>query len=400
MNKDIVALKQESELALIKAKKLLKKIKKSLIYTASKDWIIKLWKWADKNKISKHIFPRNEKKLLKLTVLDLSDCKLGSIPREIGNLINLKSINLENNRLSSMPIAIRKLIYLNRLNIQNNKLTEIPKDVEKLVNLKWLNLGYNQIEKISMDLSKLSNLTKLILEKNQLTQLPHEIIKLKNLIHLNLVDCFAIKENPLAITYKQKLWLKMLKKNNCTVKMDENLLNHVHTWFEKLYFWADENNIIIKNINTPINEKMFLELSGKHLSTLPKEFAKLVNLDGLYLNNNSFKKFPEGILKLINLKHLELEHNMLTKIPNEIGKLKNLKRLYIKNNCIKELPKEIINLVELEELDIRNNELAELLKKNSSLLKRVFAKLKGDSFIYKQYKIIQQLKENGCNVKI
>jgi Leucine-rich repeat (LRR) protein len=57
---------------------------------------------------------------------------------------------------------------------------------------------------------------------------------------------------------------------------------------------------------------------------LPAEIGKLVNLQNLYLYNNSLSSLPAEIGKLVNLKYLSLKNNQLSSLPDEILKIKNV----------------------------------------------------------------------------
>jgi Leucine-rich repeat (LRR) protein len=79
------------------------------------------------------------------------------------------------------------------------------------------------------------------------------------------------------------------------------------SWMQRLWDWADENNI---------NEEK-----------IPRNKEDLVNMTGLYLSFNELTEIPKEIGNLVNLTHLFLNNNQLTEIPKEIFNLVNLKRV-------------------------------------------------------------------------
>jgi len=97
------------------------------------------------------------------------------------------------------------------------------------------------------------------------------------------------------------------------------------SWMQRLWDWADKNNI--KEREIPRNKK------------------DLVNLTKLSLCFNKLTEIPKEIGNLANLTWLGLDSNQITEIPKEIGNLINLKELQLDENKLKELPKEILNLV-------------------------------------------------------
>ena len=125
MNKDIT-IKPNANLAIQKAKSLMNITDKILLNNNKMDlqddsWIYRLWEWADDNYITdlewvENIIydnggywqglPRNKEKLLNLSELNLNDCRLTEIPKEIVNLSKLTKLNLNNCQLSKLPKEI------------------------------------------------------------------------------------------------------------------------------------------------------------------------------------------------------------------------------------------------------------------------------------------------------
>jgi Leucine-rich repeat (LRR) protein len=93
------------------------------------------------------------------------------------------------------------------------------------------------------------------------------------------------------------------------------------SWMERLWAWADENDI--------------------NKNKLPRDKLGLTNLQGLYFWDNNLTELPKEIGQLTNLQDLFLRDNELTDLPKEIGLLTNLQRLSLGPNNLTELPKEI-----------------------------------------------------------
>jgi hypothetical protein len=110
-----------------------------------------------------------------------------------------------------------------------------------------------------------------------------------------------------------------------------------------------------------------LDLGGNQLTELPKEIGNLRNLTTLDLEHNQLTELPKEIWNLSNLTKLDLEGNQLTEFPKEIGNLSNLTKLVLEHNQLTELPKEIWNLSNLTELVLRVNQLTELPKEIGNL---------------------------------
>jgi hypothetical protein len=70
--------------------------------------------------------------------------------------------------------------------------------------------------------------------------------------------------------------------------------------------------------------------------------------------------FPRSRKKLLNLQGLNINDTGATEIPKEIANLKKLKKLWCCNNKIFELPKEIFGIVGLEEVRASGNKISKL----------------------------------------
>ena len=200
--------------------------------------------------------------------LNLSNCKLTSIPREVGNSLNLTWLDLSHNQLTTFPSEIIKLTNLKELDIGDNQLFQLP-SIVKLINLTELNLGDNQLTTLPYGIGELRNLKTLYLSNNQLTSLPYDIWKLESLERLGLAD------NPFII--------------------------------------------LPPEITNLVNLK-WLDLSRCGLINLPSEIDQLTKLEYLYLSSNKLTELPLEINKLTNLKRLVLKGNPLS-IPPEILEL-------------------------------------------------------------------------------
>ncbi|MCA9329923.1 hypothetical protein KDA11_04710, partial [Candidatus Saccharibacteria bacterium] len=61
-----------------------------------------------------------------------------------------------------------------------------------------------------------------------------------------------------------------------------------------------------------------LNLSYKHLTSLPPEIGQFINLQQLPLDNNQLTSIPPEFGQLVNLQATWLSHNQLTTIPAEL----------------------------------------------------------------------------------
>ncbi|NJL83760.1 MAG: GTP-binding protein [Chloroflexaceae bacterium] len=139
-----------------------------------------------------------------VTILDLSDYRLTTLPPEIGLLVNLNILYLNNNFLSTLPPEIGKLKKLSRLYLNNNQLTSLPLEISQLTNLTHLYLRDNQLDSLPPEIGALTNLTHLYLRNNRLTALPREIGQLTRLKRLYISDN-ALNSLPVELEHLDQL---------------------------------------------------------------------------------------------------------------------------------------------------------------------------------------------------
>lgn len=159
-------------------------------------------------------------------------------------------------------------------------------------------------------------------------------------------------------------------------------------WIDRLYAWADENDI--PDLTWDEEDNIY--------KGLPRDNSKLLNLACLDLSNNKLIKLPPEIGQLTNLTTLNLGRNYLTELPPEIGQLSNLTYLNLGKNYHIELPPEIGQLINLTTLDYFGNNLTyfrkELLYASSE---EILDHLKSEIKVQKNSKaeIINILAVNG-----
>ena len=205
-----------------------------------------------------------------VTVLDLSNRNLTSLPLEIRELKNITTLNISGNQLTSLPPEISELINLTKLDISGNQLTSLPPEISELINLTELSISGNQLTSLPPEIIELKNLTRLDISGNQLTSLPPEIIELKNLTKL--------------YTYNNQL-------TSLPPEISE-----------------------LKNLTK-------LSISRNQLTSLPPEISELKNLTELYVSRNQLTSLPSEIIELKNLTKLDMSENQLTSLPPEILEL-------------------------------------------------------------------------------
>ncbi|RXG69023.1 Leucine-rich repeat-containing protein 58, partial [Armadillidium vulgare] len=103
----------------------------------------------------------------------------------------------------------------------------------------------------------------------------------------------------------------------------------------------------------------FLDLSNNNLTHINDFLLVLVNLQTLYLKNNSLgnESLPKDFSCLSKLRELNLSGNQFTRIPSQIYQITNLKYLYMGCNAIGEILPDIKNLQNIQVLHLGGNNL-------------------------------------------
>ncbi|XP_013402510.1 leucine-rich repeat protein SHOC-2-like [Lingula anatina] len=121
-----------------------------------------------------------------------------------------------------------------------------------------------------------------------------------------------------------------------------------------------------------------LYLTGNKLQNLPRELAKLRNLELLRLGNNCFRLIPDVVYQLTELRSLDMSNNRLETqgITGNIKKLTKLESLVLNANEIRELNIGIFDLEHLIFLDASHNPISAIPKAVQKLKKLEYLRLK------------------------
>ncbi|XP_066581605.1 leucine-rich repeat protein 1-like [Prorops nasuta] len=143
--------------------------------------------------LNRKSFDRQILRLQSLTILNLSDNLISSLPKELGSLPYLKELYLAHNQLGKTvkwtwldqsPI----INNLRLLDISNNLLSFLPNQIGKLKNLTDLKVNQNLLKYLPHSIGNLSNLQYLNISKNSISQLPGNIRNLR-------LQLFDLSEN-------------------------------------------------------------------------------------------------------------------------------------------------------------------------------------------------------------
>ncbi len=299
--------------------------------------------------------PNNAQQLQQITLLELSQLGLKTLPPEIGAFTNLQRLNLDHNQLHILPPEIGALTNLQTLSLDHNQLHTLPSEIGALTNLHTLSLDHNQLHTIPSEIGTLTNLHTLSINNNKLRSLPSEIGALSNLQQLDLsnnqLHSLPSEIGDLGRLQRLKLFINQLCSLPAEIGNLSNLL--------ELTLWSNQLSSLPPEIGNLSNLEK-LSASHNQLRSLPPEIGALGNLQTIYLYSNKLCSLPPEIGALKNLQGLYLNNNELHSIPSEIGKLGRLTELNLCDNQLRSLPSEITVLTHVRMLALTNNQLCSL----------------------------------------
>uniref|UniRef100_A0A8B9FFK8 Leucine-rich repeat-containing protein 40 n=1 Tax=Amazona collaria TaxID=241587 RepID=A0A8B9FFK8_9PSIT len=290
-----------------------------------------------------------------LTKLILASNKLQCLSEDVKLLPALTVLDVHDNQLTSLPAALGQLENLQKLDVSHNKLKSIPEELLQLSHLKSLLLHHNELSVLPDGFGQLVSLEELDVSNNHLTDIPTSFALLINLVRLNLA-CNKLQSLPADLSA-----MKSLRQLDCTK-------NYLETVPSKLATMASLEQLYLRK---------------NKLRSLP-EFPSCELLKELHAGENQIEILnAENLKHLISLSVLELRDNKIKSVPDEIALLQKLERLDLSNNDISRLPYTLGNLPQLKFLALEGNPLRtirrDLLQKGTQeLLKYLRSKIQDD----------------------
>ncbi|NXQ82342.1 LRC40 protein, partial [Nyctibius grandis] len=278
-------------------------------------------RWWEQTDLTKLILASNKlqclsedvKLLPALTVLDVHDNQLTSLPSALGQLENLQKLDVSHNKLKSIPEELLQLSHLKSLLLHHNELSHLPDGFGQLVSLEELDLSNNHLTDIPTSFALLINLVRLNLACNELKNLPADISAMKSLKQLDCTKNYleTVPSQLATMASLEQLYLRKNKLRSLPEFPSCKLLKELH---------AGENQIEILNAENlkHLNSLSVLELRDNKIKSVPDEITLLQKLERLDLTNNDISRLPYALGNLPQLKFLALEGNPLRTIRRDL----------------------------------------------------------------------------------
>ncbi|MEL6347652.1 MAG: leucine-rich repeat domain-containing protein [Myxococcota bacterium] len=272
-----------------------------------------------------------------LKILDLSKNHLQRLPDNFGDMGKLEVLDLSDNLLRTLPDSFCDLTSLRELDLRGNQLTSLPENFGKLENLEVLHLSKTNDSMPDMFPESFSELSKLRILQAQgsgLKRYPREFRRLQALEELYIGNC--------AGEY-----------------LIEGLYEICHIPRLRI-FHAFALSTLPREFGNLVNLEA-LDIASCSLHKLPDTFGNLTRLRSLKAYSNKLRIFPPSLRPLAkSLRYLNLQSNLIDSIPDWIAEFEVLETFLFERNQITGLPRSIGQMPQLKWLDIRCNNIETL----------------------------------------
>uniref|UniRef100_A0A8C3TTG7 Leucine-rich repeat-containing protein 40 n=1 Tax=Catharus ustulatus TaxID=91951 RepID=A0A8C3TTG7_CATUS len=255
-------------------------------------------RWWEQTDLTKLILASNKLQSLSedvqllpaLTVLDVHDNQLTSLPSALGQLENLQKLDVSHNQLRSLPEELLQLPRLRSLLLQHNQLSQLPEGLGQLLSLEELDVSNNQLTAIPSSFALLVNVVRLSLAGNQLRELPADLSAMRSLRQLDCTKNYLETVPPklASMASLEQLYLRKNKLRSLPEFPSCKLLKELH---------AGENQIEMLNAENlkQLSSLCVLELRDNKIKAVPEEITLLQKLERLDLANNDISSsFPSS----------------------------------------------------------------------------------------------------------
>ncbi|KAM8888929.1 leucine-rich repeat-containing protein 40 isoform 2-T2 [Synchiropus picturatus] len=287
--------------------------------------------------------PPSLSKMKALEQLYLRHNKIHSLPQLPAP--SLKEFYIGNNQIEQLESEqLSSLSVISVLELRDNKIKSLPDQITALHSLSRLDLTNNDISTLPASLGLLPNLKALLLEGNPLRGIRRDLLT-KGTNELLKYLRGRIKEEPesgdsepCAMTLPSHARVNM--HNIKTLKVLDYSQKQAVSVPDELFDAAAESNVTTVNFSK--NQLTSIPSRNNQLSDLPAEMKNLSKLRCITLNYNRFKSFPQVLYEIVSLETVLLGNNQVGAVdPALLQKLVHLSTLDLSNNDLLSVPPEL-----------------------------------------------------------
>ncbi|KAM6305339.1 leucine-rich repeat-containing protein 40 [Aegotheles albertisi] len=291
----------------------------------------------------------------------LKELHAGENQIEILNAENLKHLNslsvleLRDNKIKSVPDEITLLQKLERLDLANNDISRLPYTLGNLPQLKFLALEGNPLRTIRRDLLQkgTQELLKYLRSKIQDDVSPNEeppvtamTLPSESRINMHAITSLRLLEysEKQAAVIPEEMFDAVRSHPVTTVNFSKNQLSEVPPRVVELK-----------------DSVCDVSLGFNKISSISSELCMLHKLTHLDIRNNLLTSLPEGMEALARLQIINLSFNRFKVFPGVLYRLPALESILLSNNQVGSIdPLQLKNMDKLGTLDLQNNDLLQV----------------------------------------
>uniref|UniRef100_A0A8C9W458 Leucine-rich repeat-containing protein 40 n=1 Tax=Scleropages formosus TaxID=113540 RepID=A0A8C9W458_SCLFO len=286
-----------------------------------------------------------------LEQLYLRHNKLCFLP-ELSSCKMLKELHVGNNQIEMVEARqLKHLSALSVLELRDNKVKTLPDEITLLESLERLDIANNNISSLPCALGNMPKLKILALEGNPLRTIRRDLL-IKGTQELLKYLRSRIQDSHTAMTLPSQAKInvhaiKTLKTLDYSGKQEASVPDDV---FDAV--GSDPVSVV----NFSKNELSAVPPRNNLLVSLPEELEALSKLRSIILSFNRFKVFPNVLYQIRSLETILISNNQVGSVdPIKLKGLERLSTLDLQNNDIMQVPPELGNCTSLRALMLDGN---------------------------------------------
>lgn len=291
---------------------------------------------------------------------------------QLSSLTAISLLELRDNKIKSLPEQITLLSTLTRLDLTNNDITTLPASLSLLPNLKMLLLEGNPMRGIRRDLLTKGTNELLKYLRGRIKEepdgpdegptamtLPSQArVNIHNIKTLKLLE-FSEKQ---ADQVPDEVFDAAADQAISNVNFSKNRLSNIPPRLMEFHSSLSDINLGFNRLTCcspdvcKLLQLMHIDFRNNQLSDLPSEMRNLTKLRSIILNYNRFKTFPDILYEVVSLETVLLGNNQVGGVdPGRLIKLVNLSTLDLSNNDLLNIPPELGLCTTLRCLSLEGN---------------------------------------------
>uniref|UniRef100_A0A7N6AJP8 Leucine-rich repeat-containing protein 40 n=1 Tax=Anabas testudineus TaxID=64144 RepID=A0A7N6AJP8_ANATE len=265
-------------------------------------------------------------------------------------LTAISILELRDNKLKTIPEQITSLSTLTRLDLTNNDITTLLASLSLLPNLKVLLLEGNPLRGIRRDLLTVGDTNteqQPLKHRNDPLKL-HSLILLFTDIMIKACSTSMTNSSKQADQIPNELFDAAAGEDVTTANFSKNQMTSIPSRLVEFHASLSDINLGFNRLTccSPDICKLLnlkhIDLRNNQLDELPPEMKNLTKLCSIILNYNRFRFFPEVLYHIVTLETVLLGNNQVSAVdPNRLMKLDHLSTLDLSNNDLLNIPPEL-----------------------------------------------------------